>query len=262
MRILKSKLKTIILSSESRSGRLFDWFVLILIMSSVVLFSIETIEQNKPGFNAELFFWFEALIISLFTLEYILRIWVADSKTGYIFSFWGMIDFVAIFPFYLSLFMPDGSLSLETIRILRLLRLFKIINLVRYTSAVERLKLTFLIAKDELFIFGAISLVLLYISALGIYYFEHSAQPTKFSSIVDSLWWAVATLTTVGYGDVYPITIGGKLFTFVILMIGLGIIAAPAGIVSSALTQARLVQKKQKATDKPIERDSIGSETN
>jgi voltage-gated potassium channel len=92
--------------------------------------------------------------------------------------------------------------------------------------------------KKRFYCFFFITLILIYLSGVGIYYFEHEAQPEQFSSIFDSLWWAIITLTTVGYGDVYPITTGGRLFTFFILMIGLGVVAIPTGILSSALTRS------------------------
>ena len=97
--------------------------------------------------------------------------------------------------------------------------------------------------KEELTMFSVVSLILIYISAVGIYYFENAVQPEAFSSIFSSLWWSVVTLTTVGYGDAVPITIGGRIFTFIILMIGLGIIAIPSGMISSALTEAREIEK-------------------
>ena len=97
----------------------------------------------------------------------------------------------------------------------------------------------FFIAKEEFVLFGFVTLILLYLTAVGIYYFENNAQPEAFKSIFHSLWWAVATLTTVGYGDVYPVTVGGRVFTFFILMIGLGIVAVPAGLLATALTQVR-----------------------
>ena len=101
------------------------------------------------------------------------------------------------------------------------------------------------LAKEEAILFLLATIVLLYLSAVGIYYFEHQVQPEQFKSIPHSLWWAVATLTTVGYGDVYPITVGGKVFTFIILMIGLGIIAVPAGLVASALSKVREDEKNE-----------------
>ncbi|NAX22288.1 potassium channel family protein, partial [Vibrio sp. V39_P1S14PM300] len=97
----------------------------------------------------------------------------------------------------------------------------------------------FKIAKEELALFLAVSLIVLYLASVGIYYFENPVQPEVFSSIFHSLWWAVATLTTVGYGDIYPITPGGKVFTFFVLIVGLGIVSIPAGLVASALSKAR-----------------------
>ena len=94
-----------------------------------------------------------------------------------------------------------------------------------------------IVAKEQIILFMSITIILIYFSAVGIYFFEHEAQPEKFSSIFDSLWWSIVTLTTVGYGDVYPITVGGRLFTFLILLIGLGIVAIPTGIISSSMTK-------------------------
>jgi voltage-gated potassium channel len=102
--------------------------------------------------------------------------------------------------------------------------------------------------KQELIMFSVVSLILFYLSAVGIYYFENRVQPDAFSSIFSSLWWSVVTLTTVGYGDIVPITIGGRIFTFIILMIGLGIIAIPSGMISSALTEARAMEKEEMKT--------------
>jgi voltage-gated potassium channel len=123
---------------------------------------------------------------------------------------------------------------------------------VRYNSAIERFSLAFKLIKEELTMFSLVSFILIYLSAVGIYYFENTVQPEAFSSIFSSLWWSVVTLTTVGYGDVIPVTIGGRIFTFIILMIGLGIIAIPSGMISSALTEARDMEKaeRKKSDDK------------
>jgi voltage-gated potassium channel len=106
-------------------------------------------------------------------------------------------------------------------------------------------------------LFGVTALIVLYISAIGIHYFEHDAQPERFASVFDSLWWAVATLTTVGYGDIYPITVGGRLFTFLILVLGLGLIAVPSGLMASALSRVRADEAAQKdaAEEKAQARD-------
>jgi len=136
---------------------------------------------------------------------------------------------------------------------LRLLRLFK---LVRYTQATHRFRRAFDIARDDLVLFGVIALIVLYLSAIGIYHFEHDAQPDKFSSVFDSLWWAVVTLTTVGYGDVFPITPGGRLFTFIVLVMGLGVIAVPSGLLASALSRVRAEEAAAKSavSERALER--------
>ena len=103
----------------------------------------------------------------------------------------------------------------------------------------SKLHRAFVIAREELVLFFLVTCMMLFFAAVGIYYFEHEAQPEGFESVFDSLWWAVVTLTTVGYGDVYPITLGGRIFTFFVLMIGLGIVAVPTGLMASALGQAR-----------------------
>lgn len=130
-------------------------------------------------------------------------------------------------------------MDLRSLRILRMLRLFRLLKLARYNSAMQRFSNAFFIAKEELVLFGVVTVMLLYLSAVGIYYFENEAQPEQFKSIFHSFWWAIATLTTVGYGDVFPVTVGGRIFTFFILMIGLGIVAVPAGLLASALTKVR-----------------------
>jgi voltage-gated potassium channel len=123
--------------------------------------------------------------------------------------------------------------------VFRLLRLLRIFKLLKYNEAISRFHRALLIAKEELVLFGLVAAIMLYLSAVGIYYFENSAQPEQFKSVFHSLWWAVTTLTTVGYGDMYPITAGGRLFTFFVLVIGLGIVAVPTGLIASALSQVR-----------------------
>ncbi|MCE2596365.1 ion transporter [Motilimonas cestriensis] len=214
-------------------GRRFEIFTQIMIVLSLVSFSVETL----PNISAELrtnLFWFEAVTVFIFTVEYIARVAVADSKVRYIFSFFGMVDLLAILPFYLA-----TGLDLRSVRAFRLLRLVRILKLVRYSAASQRFYRAFIIAKEELTLFLFASLIILYLAGVGIYYFENPVQPEAFSSIFHSLWWAVATLTTVGYGDIYPITVGGKIFTFFILIIGLGVVSIPAGMVASALSKAR-----------------------
>lgn len=158
---------------------------------------------------------------------------MADNKLRFIFSFLGIIDLISILPFYFAI-----GIDLRSIRAIRLFRLFRIFKLVRYNKAIQRFHHALVIAREEIILYLIMTLLLLYFASVGIYYFEHETQPDVFSSVFHSLWWAVATLTTVGYGDVYPITTGGRLFTFFILLIGLGIVSFPAGLVASALSRA------------------------
>ena len=224
-------LKVIIEESDTRSGRFFDLFIQALIILSLISFSIETLpDLNKQAVNALRII--EVFTVIVFTVEYILRIVVSGRKLKFIFSFYGLIDLLAILPFYVT-----TGIDLRSIRIFRLLRLFRIFKILRYSDAIRRFKIAFISIKEELLVFFIATILLLYVSAVGIYYFEHEVQPEQFSSVFHSLWWAVATFTTVGYGDVYPVTVGGKIFTFIMLMIGLGIISVPTGLIASALTK-------------------------
>ncbi len=229
---IKTILKTLLEREDTRAGRYFNLFIKGLIILSLLSFAIETLPDLDPAFKSGLGY-LEVIIVAIFTIEYVLRIYVADRKFGFIFSFYGLIDLIAILPFYLAV-----GLDLRSIRIFRLLRLLRIMKFTRYNQALERLAETFRTIRAELVVFGMITLAVLYVAAVGIYYFENPAQPEHFRSVFHSLWWAVATLTTVGYGDVYPITVGGRLFTFVILMVGLGLISVPTGLIASALTKS------------------------
>jgi len=234
---MKKQIKSIVEFNDNKLSRWFAFFIQALILLSLVTFSVETLPNLEPQTHSILRF-IEIFCVIVFTIEYLLRIYVADSKPKFIFSFFGLIDLVAILPFYLSF-----GVDLRSLRALRFLRLFRILKLVRYNKAMNHFVRAIKSAKEEILLFIFITLMLIYFSAVGIYYFENEAQPEHFTSIFDSLWWAIITLTTVGYGDVYPITVGGKVFTFFILMIGLGIVAIPTGIISSALT--RSIDKKE-----------------
>jgi voltage-gated potassium channel len=238
---LFQRVKFIIEDHDTPAGRNFDLFIQIFIFISLITFSIETLETvyEEWGWLLNLI---EIITVCVFTLEYILRIVVADNKLRFIFSFYGLIDLLAILPFYLTI-----GVDLRTIRVLRFMRLFRLIKLGRYNAATKRFALALRIAKEEIIMFIFVSSTMMYISAVGIYYFEHEAQPEAFSSVFHSLWWSVITLTTVGYGDIYPITLGGRIFTFFMLLVGVGIISVPAGLIAAALNEARRIEEEQKA---------------
>ena len=228
-----SNLKDIVERSDTVAGRSFDLCIQLLIVLSLITFSVETLPNLSPTARQSLYI-FEVVTVAIFTIEYVIRLVVAERKLAFATSFFGLIDLLAILPFYLSF-----GIDLRSIRAFRLLRLFRMFKLVRYSNAIQRFHRAFLIAREELVLFLFVTIILLYLAAVGIYHFEHEAQPDTFASVFHSLWWAVATLTTVGYGDVYPITAGGRIFTFVILLVGLGVVSVPAGLVASALSKAR-----------------------
>jgi len=180
-----STLKSIIEDNTAKTGRIFDIAIQCLIIFSLATFSIETLPDLSPNTRSFLYAA-EAATVAIFTIEYILRVFVADRKFAFISSFFGIVDLLAILPFYLSL-----GVDLRSIRAFRLLRLFRAFKLVRYSMAIQRFHRAFIIAKEEIVLFFFVTVILLFFAAVGIYYFESAAQPETFKSVFHSLWWAV-----------------------------------------------------------------------
>ena len=230
---MKKQLWLILEDTTTKKGRYFDYFIQILILLSLVSFSLDTLPNLS--YNTRVFLdYFEVISIMIFTIEFLLRIYVSKKPLSYIFSFYGIIDILAILPFYLN-----RVLDLRFLRAFRIFRIFRALKLLRYNKALNRFRIAFKIVKEEVTLFFIVTLVLIFITSAGIYFFENEAQPEVFKSVFHSAWWSIVTLTTVGYGDVYPITIGGKIFTFFVLMIGVGLVTVPAGLVATALSKAR-----------------------
>ncbi len=234
---IKKQLWIILEDNTTKRGRYFDYFIQTLILLSLASFSIDTLPDLSKNFRTFLEI-FETTSIVIFSIEYLLRVYVSKNPLKYIFSFYGIIDILSILPFYLSKF-----LDLRFLRAFRIFRIFRALKLMRYNKALNRFRLGFLIVKEEIILFFLVTLVLIFITSAGIYFFENEAQPEVFKSVFHSAWWAIVTLTTVGYGDVYPITLGGKIFTFFVLMIGVGLVTVPAGLVATALSKARENEK-------------------
>lgn len=246
---MKAWLKSVVEESATPAGKAFSLSIQFLIIISLIEYAIETLPDLRDSVKAFLRS-IEYLTVAVFSVEYLLRIYVADNRRRFICSFYGLVDLIAILPFYLALGIPyvaTHSIDLRFLRIVRLMRLFRVLKLVRYSKALQLYSRAFSLAKEELLLFFLAAAMLLYFAAAGIHFFEHDKQPDKFSSLFHSLWWAVVTLTSVGYGDVYPITLGGRIFTFFLLLIGLGTIAVPSGIVASALGKARELLNEEEA---------------
>lgn len=234
----KELIRRIVEETNTKAGKAFDIFIQFLIIISIVAFTVETLPDLSSETKIALDL-IEYISIFFFFFEYILRVFVAKKKSDYLFSFFGIIDFLATFP---TIFI--ASFDLRSVRIFRLLRLFSVFKFARYSSAIRRYHLAFTLAYEEIILFLIVAIMMIYLSAVGIYMFEGEAQPEAFKSIFHCLWWSVITLTTVGYGDIYPITAGGKIFTFLVLILGLGIVSVPAGLLASALSRARVLEKE------------------
>jgi voltage-gated potassium channel len=223
---------------NDKYSKFFDYFSTILIGLNVVSIILETEKSLYEGYSVY-FLYFEAFSITIFSAEYLLRFWtsVSDEAYGdpvlgrikYLLTPMAIIDLIAIAPFYLTYIVADTRI----LRILRLLRLFRIAKHFRHSKTFHIIINTIVKKKSELLSALVLMISLLLISATGVYYVENEAQPEKFSSILASMWWAVATLTTVGYGDIYPITTLGKLLGAISAIFGIGLFALPAGLLAS-----------------------------
>lgn len=216
---------------------------MILIVLNVIAIIFETIPEIYEPLQRFLTI-FEIVSVIIFSIEYILRIYVSDlthpsssrikSAFKFIFSAYGLIDLLAIIPFYLPFL---TKVDLRFLRILRLMRFMRILKINRYNNSLNLIWTVFKEKKAELAITGFITLLILIIASFLMYYIEGQAQPDKFPNIIASFWWAIATLTTVGYGDVYPITGFGKFVSGLIAVLGIGLVALPTGLVSAGFME-------------------------
>ena len=229
---LKTKLYDIIFESDTPAGKGFDLLLIASILLSVVVVSLDSVEYYNDKFGALLYIleWFFTI---LFTLEYILRIYCIGKPVLYIRSFFGIIDFLAIIPTYLSIFVP-ASRYLSVIRILRVLRIFRILKLILYIGEANLLMKAMVASQRKIVVFLFSILVLVSIFGSVIYLIEGEAN--GFTSIPQSIYWAIVTITTVGYGDIYPQTALGQLLASFAMIIGYATIAVPTGIISAEYT--------------------------
>jgi voltage-gated potassium channel len=234
---IRHKLYVIIFEAESPWGKAFDIALLIMILASIVLVMLDSVAyyHNNYGYYLILFDW---IITIFFTIEYLTRIWVVEKPRHYITSFYGIIDLLAILPVYLSLFFV-GSHALTTIRALRLLRIFRIFKLGRYLIESNTLAKALQASRQKITVFmGTVLIIVVIVGSLM--YVVESGQNSGFDSIPRSMYWAIVTLTTVGYGDITPATNIGQFLSAMLMILGYSIIAVPTGIVSVELSKAQM----------------------
>jgi voltage-gated potassium channel len=241
---------------ETRLERNLNIFLMGLIFLNVLAVILETEESLFLRYK-NYFHWFEVISVAIFSLEYLLRLWSWTENEKYKQPFWGrvkytftpmaLIDLLAILPFYLPMFIP---IDLRFLRALRLFRIFRLLKVSRYVKSLRTIKNVFIEKKEQLLITVFSVLILLVFSSSLMYFVEREAQPDKFTSIPAAMWWGMATLTTIGYGDMYPITTLGKFFGGFIAFLGIGLFALPAGILASGFA-GEIQKKNQKEINCP-----------
>lgn len=253
---IKSKVFDLLDKSEQNGlmERLVELFILVLIVMNVLAVIIDPSIRSESGKN--ILKCFENFSIVVFTLEYLMRLWIADiaypekkkwrARVSFVLSGMALIDLAAILPFYIPFLIP---IDLRVLRMLRLFRLFRVLKVSRYTNALTAVYRVIKSKADQLASSVFVILVLIVMSSVLMYNVESAVQPDKFSDVFDAMWWAVATLTTVGYGDIYPVTALGRILSAIIAILGIGIVAIPTGIVASGFME-QVQHKSQDAQDR------------
>jgi voltage-gated potassium channel len=222
------------LKSETAKG-IVDRLAYVLIVASIGAIIVESHDLSDIMRSA--IGWFNVVAYTFFSVEYLLRVyWAAKQRATlkYVTSFFGVIDLLAILPFYLPLVF---TVDTRVIRILRLLRLVNLLKLGRHSKAISNLIQVVRSIRYEVAVTLFTSLLLVVFSGILMFYAEHEAQPEVFTNMSQSIWWAIATLTTVGYGDIYPITPLGKVLAACVAFVGVGLVAIPAGLISAAYVE-------------------------
>jgi len=234
------------------ASRTFDIAILTLIFLNVLAVIIGSVQSIHAKFGTFLDV-FELVSVIIFTVEYLSRLWSCTidarfsrpvgGRLRFAFRAMPLIDLLAILPFYL----PFLGVDLRTLRVLRLLRILRVVKVGRYYSSLQLIKNVLKSKKEELVLTSAVMVLLLVISSSVLFYCENSVQPDAFSSIPATMWWAVATLTTVGYGDIYPVTMLGKFCAGIIAILGIGMFALPTGIIGAGFVEEIEKSKDEQA---------------
>lgn len=245
---IRQDLYKIVFEHDTKAGKQFDVALLWLILFSVIVVMLESVPEIGLQFSEE-FFIVEWILTIIFTLEYILRLWISPKPLRYTFSFWGIIDLLSILPTYLSLFIV-GYHYLLIVRVFRLLRVFRILKLARFNAEAQTLMnaLKSSSYKISIFLMAVISIVTL----LGTLMYVIEDGEEGFTSIPQSIYWAIVTVTTVGYGDMVPHSVIGKFISSIAMIIGYAIIAVPTGIITVAMAKSNSTNQKCQKCDSLI----------
>ena len=253
MNSLKEKIHHLVEKGSygSKVNLLFDYFIIILISLNVIALALETV-RGLPDQLIRILRIFEFVLVIIFSVEYAMRIYISDithpsknrisSALKFIFSTYGLIDLLAILPFYITLMV---KVDLRYLRILRLMRVLRILKISRYSSSLKLIHDVLKEKRNEIGMIFLVAFILLIISGFVMFSIENKVQPDVFSDVFASLWWAVITLTTVGYGDIYPVTALGKLINGFVAVLGIGLITLPAGIISAGFIEKISSSKKE-----------------
>jgi voltage-gated potassium channel len=239
---LKRKIYEIIFEADTFWGKTFDVALIISVILSVLAVMLESVEHLNQDYS-RLFLITEWFFTILFTIELSLRLYCINKKSSYLFSFYGLIDVLSVIPMYLTWFFP-GLQSLGVLRAFRILRVFRILKLNRYISAGNSLSMALVQSKAKIIVFLGFIITIVLIMGSIMYLIE--GRENGFTSIPKSIYWAIVTVTTVGYGDIVPQTIIGKIISSLLMIVGYGIIAVPTGLVSAQIVQQNLEEKQRK----------------
>ena len=252
----------------NKASKAFDSIIMTLIALSVLSIVLESFADISVKYRT-VFQTLEIVTIVVFSLEYILRLWTADllypeakhPRLKYVFSGMAIIDLLAILPFYLPFLTADFR-YLRMIRLIRMFRVLRVFKLGRYLDALQIIMKVIRASRAKLIMSVVICFSVMLFSAIVMYTVENPEQPEAFPNVIAALWWAICTLTTVGYGDVYPVTVIGKIFASLISLVGIGIIAIPTGIIAAGFTQVIETEplEKTETSDKETALETMDEE--
>lgn len=242
---------------DSKLDKIINGFIILLIAVNIIAVMLETVESIRKQYE-NFFHYFDLVSVIIFTIEYILRVWscthdprykgTVKGRLKYMLTWGALIDLVSFLPFYLYHFVGFDT---RIFRILRLLRFFRLFRLTAYMKATKLVVNVFKSKANELALSFILTIFLVILASCLVYFAEHNEEGTNFTSIPATMWWAVVSLTTVGYGDMIPVTVFGKIFASLILFAGVAMLALPAGIITAGFLEEMRLSKKQKATKCP-----------